>query len=170
MILRKISNIIEKIENFIVFLLVISMIILSFVQIMLRNLFAISIFWIDDLTRHAVIWVGFISMSIVSAYGKHINIDILSRFFRGKSRRGLDVFRYFVSAIISAILVYASIKFVMYEKEGGDVSLTLKIPVWYLELFFPVVFSLTTFRFILLVVETIRGVRKEEEKVGDFAI
>ncbi len=160
--LRKVSDLIEKIESVIIFLLVLLMVIFSFVQIVLRNFFAISIFWIDDFARHAVLWVGFIAMSVVTSHAKHINIDVLSRFFKGKSKRVMNSFKYLVSAVVSGILVYASITFVQYEKAGGEISQTLKIPVWYLELFFPVVFFLTSVRFVILTIEEIKGKESKE--------
>jgi TRAP-type C4-dicarboxylate transport system permease small subunit len=162
--LRKISDIIERVESFLIFLLVAAMVLLSFLQIILRNFFALSIFWIDDFTRHAVLWVGFLAASVVTIHARHINIDLLSRAFKGKSKRVLNIIKNLFSAFVSAILLYASLKFISYEKSGGEVSLTLKVPVWYLELIFPFSFSLITFRFIILTLEEILGKSKKEEE------
>jgi TRAP-type C4-dicarboxylate transport system permease small subunit len=91
--LRKISDIIEKLESFIIFLLVGAMVILSFSQIILRNFFALSIFWIDDFTRHAVLWTGFWRHQLSQSMARHINIDLLSRAFKGKSKRVLNIIK-----------------------------------------------------------------------------
>lgn len=163
MILRKISNAIEKVESLIVFTLVICMVLFSFLQVVLRNLFSISVFWFDDFSRHAVLWVGFIAASMVTAHAKHINIDILSRAFKGKMRRILNAVKYFISSIICTILLLASIRFIRYEMEGGEHSLTLKVPIWYLEIFFPITLGLMVFRFIILTIEELTG-RREERK------
>ena len=168
MILRKISDVIEKVESFLIFLLVISMVLLSFLQIVLRNFFALSLFWADDFTRHAVLWVGLLAMSVATAHAKHINIDVISRFFKGKSKRVLNAFKYLVASGVSVVLTYASVKFIGYEMEGGEESLTLRVPIWYLEILFPVAFSLSAFRFIILALEEITGKReKVEEKEED---
>jgi len=162
--LRKISDIIEKIESLLIFVLVFLMVIFSFLQIILRNIFAISIFWLDDFVRHSVLWVGFLAASIVTAHGRHINIDLFSRFFKGASKRLLGVIKNIFSLVISVILLYASLKFISYEREGGEVSLTLKVPVWYLELIFPFTFSMMIFRFFILTLQEILGRNFEEEK------
>lgn len=166
MILRKISDIIEKLETFLIFILVICMILFSFLQIVLRNFFSVSIFWLDDFSRHAVLWVGLLSASVVTAHGKHINLDLLSRILKGKSRRVVNVIKYLISFIVSLILVYASWRFIQYEMQGGEKSITLKVPVWYLELLFPIAFSLMAFRFILLTVEEITGKAEEKKEVS----
>jgi len=172
--LRKVSDLIEKLESFLIFILVTSMVVLSFLQIILRNFFSLSLFWADDFTRHAVLWVGLLAASVATAHAKHINIDVISRFFKGKSKRTLNAIKYLISAVISAFLVYASLKFLVYEMEGGEKSLTLKVPVWYLEALFPVAFSITAFRFVILALEEITGKREiieeKEKKESKFVI
>jgi len=117
-----------------------------------------------------VLWVGFLAASVVTIHARHINIDLLSRAFKGKSKRFLNIIKNILSAFVSAVLLYASLKFISYEKSGGEVSLTLKVPVWYLQLIFPFSFSLITFRFIILTIEEILGKsKKEDDKEGEQA-
>ncbi len=162
--LRKISDVIEKIETFIITILVICMIAFSFLQVVLRNFFSISVFWFDDFSRHAVLWVGFLGASVVTAHAKHINIDILSRMIRGKAKNFINAIKYLISAIICIILTYAATKFIIFEMQGGEKSITLKVPVWYLEIFFPITLALMAFRFIILSIEEITGRRKTKEE------
>lgn len=165
MILRKISDIVEKVETFLIVVLVILMIVFSFLQIVFRNLLSISIFWFDDFSRHAVLWVGFLGASVVTAHAKHINIDILSRVFKGKAKRALNVTKYLISSAICVILFMSSIKFIGFEMEGREVSPNLRVPVWYLQAFFPVIFGMMVFRFVLLSIEELfdRTQRKSED-------
>lgn len=168
MILRKISNVIEKIEEIIIFILVMCMILFSFLQIILRNFFSISVFWFDDFSRHAVLWVGFLGASVVTGYAKHINIDILSRAFKGRAKNILNAIKYVISSAICIILTIASIKFLRFEMESGEKSITLKVPIWYLEVFFPITLGMMAFRFLILAIEEISGKTteiKEEMKI-----
>ena len=70
---------ISRVEQVLVTILLTMMILLAFSQIVLRNFFATGISWGDSLVRYLVLWVGFIGAAIATREGKHINIDVVSR-------------------------------------------------------------------------------------------
>ena len=162
--LRAVDRTFGAVESFLIFFLTLSLILISFIQIILRNFFSSGFAWSDEFTRHQVLWIGLLGMSLASSQAKHINIDILSRFLKGYPRRIMGFIKFIFSAFISAVLVWVSIKFLVYERQSGEFSTTLKVPIWYLEILFPISFSLASFRFLIGAVEEILGKAEKKEE------
>jgi TRAP-type C4-dicarboxylate transport system permease small subunit len=71
--------IIDRVEQTLVSIFLSVMILIAFLQIVLRNLFATGFTWGDPLVRNLVLWVGFIGAAIATREGKHISIDVVSQ-------------------------------------------------------------------------------------------
>ncbi|MEO8168802.1 MAG: TRAP transporter small permease subunit, partial [bacterium] len=80
-LLRAIEKNLVKAETGFLVLFFGAMIILSFLQVILRNFFGTGLLWADTLVRHLVIWVGFMGAAIATHEGRHISIDALTKFF-----------------------------------------------------------------------------------------
>ncbi len=139
---------INRLEQVLIAALLLTMILIAFVQIVLRNFFATGIDWGDALVRYLVVWVGFVGAAIAVKEGKHITIDVLSPALGGVSQRVLQAISHACSAVICGMLTWAGIKFIWFEAEmGGTVFSSL--PVWVPELIIPVSFGLMTMRYAL---------------------
>ena len=139
---------ISRLEQFLVATLLTVMILLAFWQIVLRNFFATGIDWGDSLVRYLVVWVGFIGAAIATKEGKHITIDVLSRWVAGKARNALRVISHFSSAVICGLLAWAGIKFIWFEAQMGGTAF-FDLPIWVPELIIPITFGLMTLRYTL---------------------
>lgn len=136
-----------RVEKFLVAVVLSVMILLAFLQIVLRNLFSTGISWGDPLVRYLVLWVGFVGASLATKEGKHITIEIFSRWFSGRGSLYLKAISYLVSAFICGLLTFAAGTFVQNEAQMGATSF-LKIPVWVPQIIIPVTFALITLRFV----------------------
>ena len=135
-----------RVEKFFVAVMLSVMILLAFLQIVLRNAFSSGIDWGDPLVRYLVLWVGFIGASIATKDGKHITIEVFSRWFSGRSNRYLKATSQLVSAFICGLLTFAGWTFVQNEAQMGGTTF-LNIPVWIPQTIIPVTFALMTLRF-----------------------
>ncbi len=135
------------------------MIILAFLQIVLRNFFFTGLDWGDSLLRNLVLWIGFIGATLATKEGKHINIDIVSRWMPSLGKNIVTLFTHLFSFFICCALTYAALKFIKNEVEMGNRTF-LNIPAWIPETILPVTFSLMTFRFGLRSIEAIFGMGK----------
>jgi len=142
----QLDNFISRLETVLVTILLTSMILMAFFQIVLRNFFATGIDWGDALVRYLVVWVAFIGAAIATKEGKHISIDILSRWLSGTGRLAVDALSCFCSAVVCGLLTAAAVKFIRFEALMGG-SAFLNLPVWVPELIVPVTFGLMTLRF-----------------------
>jgi TRAP-type C4-dicarboxylate transport system permease small subunit len=139
---------ISQIEAALITILLTLMILTAFSQIVLRNFFSSGIDWGDALVRYLVVWVAFIGAAIATREGKHITIDLLSRWLTGGGSIAVQALACFFSAVICGLLTLAAIKFIWFEAQMGGTAF-FKLPVWVPELIMPVTFGLMTLRFVM---------------------
>ncbi|UCD83707.1 MAG: TRAP transporter small permease [Deltaproteobacteria bacterium] len=137
----------SKLEKLFLITSLTTMVVLAFVQVILRNFFSTGLLWVDELTRHLVLWVGFVAACIAAHEGRHINIDVLARKLSGRSKAFVEIIINFASFSICLFLLKASWRFVSVEMEFGERAGSLPLPVWVLEIIFPITFILISFRF-----------------------
>ncbi len=140
------------VENSLIILILGVMVILAFLQVLLRNFFDTGILWGDIFLRHLVLWVGFIGASLATREEKHINIDVLTRIISKRYIPYVKMIIDLVSVIICILLAHAGYKFLMDEIKYETI-LFENIPSWYFELIIPVGFALMAFRFLLKIIE-----------------
>ena len=149
---------ISRVEQVLVTILLTMMILMAFFQIVLRNFFDTGISWGDSLVRYLVVWVGFIGAAIATKEGKHINIDVVSRWLARAKRNYIRLISHFFSVFICGLLTVAAINFILFEAQMGG-TVFFKVPVWIPEFIIPVTFGLMTLRYafrFLCVCATIR--------------
>lgn len=162
-LIRKLNGYVAKVENYLLVVIVLVMVAMAFFQVVLRNVFDEGILWGDIFLRHLVLWVGFIGASLATRDEKHINIDVFTRFAKGKSKFIFKSIIYLFSALICWLLTDASWAFVLEEIEYKT-TLFADIPSWYMQIIIPVGFALMTIRFFLLGVENIVNVFSKKVK------
>ena len=139
---------IGRLEKFLIAALLAVIIILAFGQIVLRNLFATGIDSGDSIVRYLVVWVGFIGAAIATKEGKHITIDVLSRWITGNGKSAIQFICHLSSAVICGLLTWAGIKFIWFEAQMGGTAF-FNLPIWVPELIIPITFGLMTLRYTL---------------------
>jgi TRAP-type C4-dicarboxylate transport system permease small subunit len=146
--LRYLDRALEKFEFWLIVCLLTLMIILSFGQMVSRNLFHQALVWGDILLRQLVLWTGFLGASLAVRQNKHISIDVFSNFLSPGTKGKVSIFTRITTAIISGFLAWAAWSFVQFEKESESI-LFLELPVWLFQLILPYSFLVITFRFLL---------------------
>ena len=139
---------ISRVETILITILLTLMILMAFSQIVLRNFFSTGIDWGDALVRYLVVWVAFIGAAIAAKEGKHITIDLLSRWLSGAASVFIQSLACFFSALICGLLTLAAVKFIRFEAQMGGTTF-INLPVWVPELIMPVTFGLMTVRFVM---------------------
>ena len=139
---------IGRLEQFLIGILLMTMILVAFMQIVLRNFFATGVDWADALVRYLVVWVGFVGAAIAVKESKHITIDVLSRWLSSPTQRIIQATTHICSATVCGLLTWAGIKFIWFEAEMGG-TVFFKLPIWVPELIIPISFGLMTLRYTL---------------------
>jgi TRAP-type C4-dicarboxylate transport system permease small subunit len=156
-----IDEIIGRLEQILLGTLLGAMILIAIIQIILRNVLSTGLAWGDELVRNLVLWTGFIGAAIATREGKHISIDVFSRWISPKGKTAIEIIINGFSLLICAILTYAALKFVRNESQMRDI-LFLGVPSWALETILPLTFGVMTFRFFLRFLKSLSMVRHRE--------
>ena len=135
-------------ENIILVILLLTMVILSFSLVILRNFFDTGISGADELLRHLVLLVAFFGASQAARLEKHINVDVLTNLFKHSAKPYVRIIVNGVSLAITAFLAHAAWEFVMIERSFGSQEI-FGITTWVFQLVIPVGFFLIGYRFLL---------------------
>jgi len=154
--LEHVDEVIGRIEQALLVILLSLMIFTAFFQIFLRNLFASGLAWGDSFVRNLVLWVGFIGAAMATREGKHISIDLISRWDNPAGRRLAESLTHLFSFLVCSALTFAALKFVRNEAQMGKATF-LGIPAWIPEIILPATFALMALRFGLRLWKTLSG-------------
>jgi TRAP-type C4-dicarboxylate transport system permease small subunit len=142
----RLDDFIARIEKYIVVVLLGLMMVLAFMQIVLRNFFQTGLSWGDVLVRYLVLWVAFIGAALATKEGRHINMEVLSRWVSETGEKYLKGLSHLCSIFICGLLTYAAGKFIHFEAQMGG-TIIFGLPIWIPELIIPVAFGLMTLRY-----------------------
>ena len=152
LILKRINDFIASLEEWFLVIIIISMVLLSFLQVVLRNILGQGILWGDPLLRHLVLWVGFVGASLATRSEKHINMDVFGRLLSSKIKLIVQIIINLFAVSVTWFLTNAAWNFVVEEKEFGD-TLFGNLPVWYFQIIIPLGFLLMCLRFVFITLE-----------------
>ena len=124
-------------EKIVLFVILATMIFMSFGQVVARNLFNQGYMWVDIFLRHGVIWVTFIGASLASEYRQHIKIDVLSYLLSSPfKQKAFDMAVSLFQIVFCGLLAVSSLEYVSMLKEYPTYDLKW-FPVWGLRLVVP---------------------------------
>ncbi len=153
-LIKKFNSILSAVENSIIFVLVLFMIVLSFSQVVIRAIFCGVVTWADICLWHIVFWVGFIGASLATQQGRHITVDVITKFFSPTWKAAADVLTSSVSFAFGIVFIVSSIDFVKSEYQAHDIAF-LGIPFWVIQLIIPIGFGLISLRFFIKAAEDV---------------
>jgi TRAP-type C4-dicarboxylate transport system permease small subunit len=143
------DEVIDRVEQALITILLSLMITIAFLQIVLRNIFATGVAWADPFVRNLVLWVGFVGAAIATREGRHITIDVLPHWVPQQVKAIIGIIIQLFAAFICGLLTFAAVKFVRNESLMGSITF-LGIPAWIPQLILPITFGIMAIRFCLL--------------------
>ena len=146
-------------EKFLIIAFVFFMVILSFLQVVLRLFFHWGIVWLDPVLRHMVLWSGFLGAVLASRYSKHFALDIAFKIHSEKLRKLSTIVANTFTLAISLLLFYAAYKFIRDEAMMESIAFyagNFEIKTAFAEIIVPITFLLMAFHTF------INSFRKEE--------
>ena len=153
------DEVFDRVEQTLIVILLSLMLFIAFLQIILRNLFSTGLAWGDPLVRNLVLWIGFIGAALATKEGKHIRIDLVSRWLSWLGKASTDLINHLFSFSICVILCFAAFKFVINEAQTGHATF-LGVPAWAPQIILPFTFGLMAFRFGLRSLEKLHMIMK----------
>jgi TRAP-type C4-dicarboxylate transport system permease small subunit len=146
------DRLLVKIETGLLVVFLSTMILLAFLQVMLRNFFGIGFLWADPLVRHLVIWVGFLGAAVATHEERHIGIDALTRFFSPRWKAAAHAATSLFAIVVCLFLADAAWVFLQDEKASGS-DFMLNLPTWIALLVIPSGYVLMAVHFLVKVMQ-----------------
>jgi TRAP-type C4-dicarboxylate transport system permease small subunit len=152
-----------RLEDGILIVILVGMVLLAFIQILLRNIFGIGLIWIDPLVRQMLLWVTLAGAMVATRDQNHITVDAITRYLPpGRIKRATGCICEAFAAIVCALLTCATFSVFYMEFQdplGGNIMPGL--PLWVSLLTLPAAFGVMTVRFlrfsIISLLYTIKG-------------
>jgi len=158
--LARLIRIVTWVENGLLITLLALMVLLAGTQILLRNLFDMSILDVDQFLRLLVLWVALLGAVAASREGKHIRVDVLSRWLPKRARAGAQALTDIFTISVCLVLAWQAARFI--RAETGVKAFGV-LPGWAAELILPTAFALIALRYSLLLAHHLRQSLGHEE-------
>ena len=154
-VLKRLDRALARIERAAVVLLLTTLLGLGLLQVLLRNLLAGGLFWVDGLLRHLVLWLGFLGASLATHDRRHLRIDVLVPLLPPWGQRSVSLLVNLSALCVCLLLAHAAWVFVYSEYAAGTV-LTFGVAAWLAQSIIPVGFLIMALRFALRFLEALR--------------
>ena len=161
--LTSISNITQKIEDSILITLTASLVFFAILQLVL-SLFGMGITWFDSLLKYLVLWIGMFAASVATTNRKHIKIDIVGHWTKGRVKTAVNLaINIFAAIICTTLFILSVIYIIQFEYTSPDPAPFLNIPRWVLILCIPISFGIMSIKFTIYSILGIRSLIRNEE-------
>lgn len=157
-LLRHIDRAAVAVENTLIVVLLTGMIVLAGGQILLRNLWDMSIPWGDPLLRVSVLWIGMFGAMAAARHDKHIRINVLQRYLPVRLADISRMITDLLSAVVCGLVSYHAVHLVLMDK-GAGMRAFASVPSWVCELIIPIGFGVIALRFLLSFLMLLTGAR-----------
>jgi C4-dicarboxylate transporter, DctQ subunit len=158
----------QKLErNFLAWAIIFSSLLL-FVNVVMRYIFLLPIYWAEELSRYLMVWVIFIGASQVTLKGGgHIAVDIVPRLLSPRANKILSFLVNLIGIFFTLVLIYFSFRQMMRVKIAHQVSPAMELPMWIAYLSIPLGMFFMLIRYIQQMVFRLQGKTVEIQEVLD---
>lgn len=156
-IISKINKVVVKIEAVLIACSVIVMAVILFANTIGRFVFHHSIYCAEEIGQYCIYIITFIGLSYAVTAGKHINMLGLFDMAPQKFQKADALLIAAVTGITMGILTVISFRYVGVLKMMGKVSVTLRIPSYYIVVIIGIGFLFATLQYILILIKNLRS-------------
>jgi TRAP-type C4-dicarboxylate transport system permease small subunit len=169
-ILKSLDRAVGKAERILVIASLALMVLLTFLNIILRTLYSHAhlqwannvlgqVDWTEPFVRLLVLWITFLGASLITGENRHIRIDVVGSFISSRWSPYREIILSIGCLIICSLMLKASIEYIGIEMDFGS-YLFLMIPSWICQLIIPAGFSMMIFRFFIRAIEQALKIRR----------
>ena len=160
-------RILEKLEEGIISLLLASMTLLVFVEVVMRYVFNTGLLWAEELTLLLSAWMVLFGASYGIKKGTHIGVDALVKTFPDGLRRAVAILAAVLCVAYCGLFLYGSWGYLSLVHMIGIELEDMAIPRWVGHSILIIGFSLLALRLIQLIVRLIQGKSKGFELMDE---
>lgn len=127
--MKKVTQILQKAEDWILVGTFIVMVLASFAQVMNRNIFHLGISWFEELARYCMVYMALIAAEAGLRDGTQISITALTDRLKGKIRQGMLILAKLIVTVFAVVVFITSFKLLWMQSVSHQMSPGLKIPM-----------------------------------------
>jgi C4-dicarboxylate transporter, DctQ subunit len=163
-LLYRIERIIYNIELTAIVILLLSLSIFAFIQVILRNFFDYSIIWMTVYNSMALLLLALLgaSLATTSFERSHINIDLLQGFLKFPYNRYMNAFLTLVASLACLLFSSFSVHYVLVTKSVGKIEAAINTPEWVIALAFPVCLLSMSYKFFMCFLTDLIAIKTKE--------
>lgn len=120
-------------------------VVIIFLQVVMRYVFANSLTWSEEIARYAFIWMIYIGVSYGVKTKKHLGVDAFTMLFKKKGQIIISVIANILFLVFALFMAYYGLEIVL---KVTRVSAAMQIPLGWVYAAPVVGFTLTTIRLI----------------------
>ncbi len=135
-------------EDSLLVTLLVALILLATVQIVMRNVFDAGFAWSDELSRLLVLWLAMAAAIAAARDDRHIAIDVLSRFLKGRALAATRMVVALFTSAVCGVLAWHAGRFVNEARIYEDLLLGT-VPAWLLQSILPIAFGVMALRYLM---------------------
>ena len=147
-VVRKLIRLWHWLENFSLYSLTAGLLLLSLLQIWLRNVHSSGLVWGDSALRVMVFWLAMVGAMIATRQRSHIAIDAITHYVSPRTQRFLSALTALAAAATCLVAAWHSYLFVLDEFEYGGAAFA-GVPAWLCEVIMPLAFAVIGLRLLV---------------------
>jgi C4-dicarboxylate transporter DctQ subunit len=151
--LARLSRAADRAEEAFMIVALAAMTLLTFLQVVLRYLFATGFVWTLEVTTYLFAWLVLIGMSYGVRTQAHIAVDLLTARLPPRAARGVALFTLACCLAYCALMIYGGVLFVERLLALGNAARDIPLPRWLLTAVMP-------FGFVLLAIRLLQAARR----------
>jgi len=152
-----IANFLNKIEEGIIALLLVTMTLLVFTEVVMRFGFNTGVMWMEEVTLHVSAWMVLFGASYGVRVGAHIGVDALIKHVDPKLQRIFGIIAVSLSILYCALLSYGAWVYLAKIYSIGIEMEDLPVPKWIAHSIMLLGMLLLAYRLGVLLLQILRG-------------
>ena len=161
-------KILDRLEEWIISLMLLAMTGLTFLQVVMRYVFNSGFTWALELTTVFFAIMIFVGVSYGVRVGSHIGVDALVKLLPAGKRQAVALLAVALSLVYVGFILTGSMQYVLKMKDVGIELEDMSIERWQVLAVMPLGMALTGFRFLQIFYDLITG-RADSLRLADEA-
>lgn len=148
-ILHSLGKVLDTMQNVVFYFcgfLLMAMCVIIPIQVFMRYVMGQSLAWSEELTRYMFVWIIFLGVNLGIKDNTQMKIDVVDVYIKGKPMKILYLIRHLASLVVVVACLISSM--ILIRNGLRAISPTLRVPMWYAYIAFPIGFVLSILELI----------------------
>jgi len=155
-ILNKINAGMKKIEEFIVGYGTIALAVLIIANVIGRNVFGYSLYFVEETNTFLIIFITFVGTSYAARNGRHIRMSALSDLVPKRFEKAMIYIMTLGTAFFMGWITWISARYIYDIFTSGRQSSLLQVPLWRIWIIVPIGLGLTTIHYAMAFLKNVK--------------